>query len=348
MIMSKGNASLMVAAISLIILESLRHFGVLTAPAWQIALSAAEGSTVGGLADWFAVSALFHRIPIPLLSRHTDIVRRSRERVTESLADLVQNEWLAPNSIRQHLDTVKLTDAFLVFIERPERRNDLFEYAKTGAQQLAQQVTSDKAVGWLEGILENQVNSKMAQHFLSREILDVFKQFDESDSYMQMVGMKAAKLFMKGETDDHKALELATGILEKVTRKLAADDLVRDILLHTQNTLLEQLSDPGSQLHAELDGSIENILVSLRSNDALRGRIDAQVKESILQILEESRGMIGNIVRTSLSPENMPDKALVAQIESRVGDELQWIRVNGAVVGGAAAALIGALRLVLG
>ena len=101
---SKGGISLSIAATSLLALETLRHSGVLVNPMWQIAISASEGATVGGLADWFAVSALFRRIPIPLMSRHTNIILRKRKAVTEGLADMVQNEWLTPNSIRIHLD----------------------------------------------------------------------------------------------------------------------------------------------------------------------------------------------------------------------------------------------------
>jgi uncharacterized membrane-anchored protein YjiN (DUF445 family) len=348
MSIGNGGISLVISAGTLIALEGMRHFGVISAPSWQIAQSAAEGATVGGLADWFAVSALFRRIPIPLLSRHTDIVRRSRGRVTESLADLVQNEWLAPNSIRAHLESVSLCDMFLKYMEQEEKRLALLEYAKAGGQQLTQQLTSDKSVDWLESILENQVRSESVHEFLTNEILDAIKQLEESENLMHKWATKAAKALFDGETDQHKAAGLATIILEKVSGKLATGDLVRDVLLHTQSTLIEQLSDPDSRLHAELVDSVEGMLESLRKNEELRARIDRQVKESILQVLEESRGMIGNIVRTSLSPENMSDRELVKQIEDRVGEELQWIRVNGAVVGGAAAGVIGTLRLVLG
>ena len=52
-------------------------------------------------------------------------------------------------------------------------------------------------------------------------------------------------------------------------------------------------------------------------------------------------------MRLSLSPQRLPDARLVAQIEQRVGLELQWIRVNGALVGGVAAGTLAALRLLL-
>lgn len=346
MALGKGAISLIAAASSLAVLEALWHFGALSAPGWQIARGAAEGATVGGLADWFAVSALFHRVPIPLLSRHTDIVRRRRKRVTEKLAELVKSEWLARDSVRAHLETVNFGDALLKYMEQPEKRDAIYEYARSGGRQLAQQIASDKAVGWLEDILDGQVKSEAVRDYLTREILDALRELEESEGFLRKWGTKVAKMLIDGETDHHKAAGLAETILEKVTNRLSTGDLVRNILSHTGGTLTEQLSDSGSALNTELNTVIDNMLESLRGDESLRERIDALFNEAILGILEDGREMIGNIVRTSLS--RMPDEALVGQIETLVGDELQWIRVNGALVGGAAAGLFGAIRYVFG
>lgn len=346
--LSKGGLSLGIAATALLALESLRHMGVLAHPLWQIAISASEGATVGGLADWFAVRALFRRIPIPLMSRHTNIILRKRKAVTEGLADMVQNEWLTPGSIRLHLDCVRLTDAFLKFIEQPERRAALFEYAKAGAQQLSNQITADGTVDWLEGLLAERIASEAARDFLAKEIRDGVKQMEESENKLTSWMTRAAKLFISDETELHQAEKLATRILEHISAKLGSEDLVRGILQHTREAVLAQLSDAESNLHTRLDRSIADVLEHLRSNAELREKIDVQVKESIVQILEHSRTMIGNIVRTSLAPEHLSDRAWLQRIEHRVGDDLQWIRLNGAIVGGAAAGLIGAIRLLAG
>jgi uncharacterized membrane-anchored protein YjiN (DUF445 family) len=46
---------------------------------WVDALKAvSEAAMVGALADWFAVTALFRKIPIPFISRHTNIIPRKR------------------------------------------------------------------------------------------------------------------------------------------------------------------------------------------------------------------------------------------------------------------------------
>lgn len=74
---------------------------------WVGALKAiSEASMVGGLADWFAVSALFRRVPIPLVGRHTAIIPRNKERIADNLALFVQDKFLNTTSlltlIRRH------------------------------------------------------------------------------------------------------------------------------------------------------------------------------------------------------------------------------------------------------
>lgn len=54
---------------------------------------------VGALADWFAVAALFRRVPIPIVSRHTEIVPRNKERIADNLAQFVRERFLDPASI---------------------------------------------------------------------------------------------------------------------------------------------------------------------------------------------------------------------------------------------------------
>ncbi|SUH39975.1 Putative inner membrane protein [Salmonella enterica subsp. enterica] len=61
---------------------------------------------VGALADWFAVVALFRRIPIPFISRHTAIIPRNKDRIGENLGQFVQEKFLDTQSlialIRRH------------------------------------------------------------------------------------------------------------------------------------------------------------------------------------------------------------------------------------------------------
>src|SRR3954451_10344908 len=67
----------------------------------------AEASMVGGLADWFAVTALF-RYPMGLKIPHTAIIPNRKERIGRSLGNFVQNNFLSPAVISARLANVQI------------------------------------------------------------------------------------------------------------------------------------------------------------------------------------------------------------------------------------------------
>ena len=68
---------------------------------WSVGLlkAFAEAAMVGALADWFAVAALFRRIPIPFVSRHTEIIPANKARIADNLAAFVHDKFLDTDSI---------------------------------------------------------------------------------------------------------------------------------------------------------------------------------------------------------------------------------------------------------
>jgi uncharacterized membrane-anchored protein YjiN (DUF445 family) len=115
-----GAATLFVVALGLIV----RWPG----NAWLGLLKAfAEAAMVGALADWFAVVALFRRIPIPFVSRHTEIIPANKERIADNLAAFVREKFLDTDSIvrliQRHDPAHKVAD-WLTKPENTERLGD--------------------------------------------------------------------------------------------------------------------------------------------------------------------------------------------------------------------------------
>ncbi len=96
-------------ALSLLLIAAATFVTTLFLPPsfWVLGAKAiAEAAMVGALADWFAVVALFRRIPIPFISRHTAIIPRNKDRIGENLGQFVQEKFLDTQSlialIRRH------------------------------------------------------------------------------------------------------------------------------------------------------------------------------------------------------------------------------------------------------
>ncbi|MDU4093784.1 MAG: DUF445 family protein, partial [Pantoea sp.] len=96
-------------ALSLLLIAAATFIATLFMPPrlWVSGLKAvAEAAMVGALADWFAVVALFRRVPVPFISRHTAIIPRNKDRIGENLGRFVQEKFLDADSllalIRRH------------------------------------------------------------------------------------------------------------------------------------------------------------------------------------------------------------------------------------------------------
>ncbi|HEX3379726.1 MAG TPA: DUF445 family protein, partial [Paraburkholderia sp.] len=88
----------------------------------------AEAAMVGALADWFAVAALFRRVPIPLVSGHTAIIPRNKHKIADNLAHFVQEKFLDIPSlvglIRRHDPAQTIT----VWLSEPANTARLGDY----------------------------------------------------------------------------------------------------------------------------------------------------------------------------------------------------------------------------
>jgi uncharacterized membrane-anchored protein YjiN (DUF445 family) len=118
------------------------------------------------------------------------------------------------------------------------------------------------------------------------------------------------------------------------------------ILTRLQETLRGELREPGGHLAQLLEGLLEKILAGLRGEPRTRERLDAWARRSILELAQANHTVIGDMVAASLA--KLSDLDLVAQIESKVGADLQYIRLNGAVVGSLVGMALATLKLLLG
>ena len=90
-----------------------------THPAWEWVLAFTEAAMVGGLADWFAVTALF-RHPLGLPIPHTAIIPENKDRIADSMARFLQSNFLIPTVVARRMRAMNLARALGDFLARPE------------------------------------------------------------------------------------------------------------------------------------------------------------------------------------------------------------------------------------
>jgi uncharacterized membrane-anchored protein YjiN (DUF445 family) len=115
----------------------------------------AEASVVGGLADWFAVTALFRHplgIPIP----HTAIIGRQKDRIGRIIGNFVQQHFLARDAVAAKLRGMHIAEQVMRWLSQPEN-----------GQRIAAQVASGLAKT-LEALPDEKIRELIQQSAVDR------------------------------------------------------------------------------------------------------------------------------------------------------------------------------------
>ena len=419
-----GALSLAAASAGFAVVAGLRHAGLAAGPGWSVLQSGFEAGMVGGCADWFAVSALFRPIPSRRWSLpHTDIIVRGRAKLSLGIVDMVQNRWLSPETLAEHLGRLSASGFILDHLADPVVRAQVLAAARDLLGRLAGSLDApeiaaflDRALrdqlagldlgpalgAWLEariaagdtgplwgflassladgaergafqgpirGMLETAIADYKGQGFWQQLKASAGELFFDYDEVAASLGHGFAGTLRAVQRDPgHPLRARLDGQFTAFARKLAGGDpeacatlegfqrrlsenaelspLVTRILARLQETLQAQLRLPGGDLSRLLDRLLEDLVAELRREPEVQARLDAWVRRQVLELATSNHHLIGDMVQSALL--KLSDRDLVAQIEEKVGPDLQYIRLNGAVVGSLVGMALALVRLALG
>ncbi|MBW3629332.1 MAG: DUF445 family protein, partial [Gemmatimonadetes bacterium] len=91
----------------------------------------AEAAMVGGIADWFAVTALF-RYPLGIKIPHTAIVPTRKDKIGGSLGRFVERNFLSPDVLAARLRSARVAERAADWLQRPESAERLARHATEG------------------------------------------------------------------------------------------------------------------------------------------------------------------------------------------------------------------------
>ena len=154
-----GTISLCSAAAGFVGMELLLRNGVVSGTAWRVLADAFEAGTVGAMADWFAVTALFREVPIPFLKKHTNIVVKNRVRIIDGIADMVQNRWLSPQVIREHLAKVSPSAFMIERLDTPAKQEKVVRIVSDVLAKVAESIDGPEVSSFLERAIRDQLEA---------------------------------------------------------------------------------------------------------------------------------------------------------------------------------------------
>ncbi|VVD90610.1 hypothetical protein PEP31012_01593 [Pandoraea eparura] len=373
--------------------------------------AAAEAAMVGGLADWFAVEALFRRIPIPGLARHTNILIRKKDALGDGLARFVREKFLDTPSvvrlIRQQnpadavthwlgsYENTRQLSAVLVkvasgVLDVMDERNvqafirraldtmiDRLDLSQSAAAILDTLTRDGRHQALLDETLDYLVellNEPQTREFISARIVDWLKSDHPKKEKVlpsewignkgsDMISAAVTRLLAQMEADESHQLRQAfdravAGLIERLKHdpdfqaKLdtfktqlkgdtALNAYVGGLWNEWRSWVKRDLARDDSLIGAKITGAAAWMGQELARSDSLRKALDAQLLDAAERMAPGFADFVTEHIRATVHGWNA--EHLSQQIRLSVGQDLQYIRINGTLVGG----LIGAVLYVI-
>jgi uncharacterized membrane-anchored protein YjiN (DUF445 family) len=402
-----GTVSLLVAVGGAAASHAALVTGAFGHPTWlRVVAAGFEAATVGGVADWFAVTAIF-RHPLGLPFPHTAIIPNRRARLIQTIVSTVENQWLSPEVIARRFERVApsewviewlkdaqhvarigdplrdlirrlarvLTEQEIVeFVERVIARQlcelpidatagrwlrraaespaagDALRAAALSLKNLAERPRTAQELHWwilrsaralresgqrfvpflLRRRIVQRTIVEAALRYASAELRGAAEDPDHPLRRFAIDGLRAFSDRLSG--GDAEALAQIERVRAAILESLSTAPLVRQALVHLRRQVEEELDRRDSRLSRLIDDKLHSAILSYLDAAEHRAVFDRWVRATAVDLVRRNHHQIGVTIRENL--ERLTDDQLVEQIESRVGADLQFIRLNGAVVGG--------------
>ena len=363
------------------------------APYIEAVRSFAEAALVGGLADWFAVTALFRR-PLGLPIPHTAIVPARKNEIGRALARFIRDHFLVREAVARRLSRANLAARLAAWLEDGGNAARVSRDLGLG---LAWALREDRGgSGELRGALGATLRASFDDAPVNRvvaTVLEVLATGERADLIIdQLVEFGRAELeknrvsirvriheqspWWLPKFVDQEIFDKLVGGLEELLDAIAADPghparaeikarlqalqhamaddpklaaksrLLKDELVthpavrryafelwqRLRTELAAAFTDESSALALGLEREIGALGARLRADERLSAELDGWLKELLLHVVDNYRDPLSEIVSETI--ESWDAAATSQRIELNIGTDLQFIRVNGTLVGG--------------
>ncbi len=362
----------------------------------------AEAAMVGGLADWFAVTALF-RHPLGLPIPHTAIIPRNKDRIGEALAAFLKENFLIAPVVARRMRHIDLAGAAGRFLQAPQGEETRI---RQGASRLIADLFEGLDDERLGGLVKSAISNRLRAAEVSPLLGHALASAINEDRHVPM--LEAAIRWLARALDANEVLirEMVKKRTNWVLKLAGVDERLSDSILDGMRKLtVDMHTDPGHPVRIKIEEALAQLANDLQNRPETRDRVE-QLKLDLLDnrsvglwldtlwqkgreaVIRAARnpdaamaGKLGEVLKsTGQSLEKDPKmkrainqfarravagmaasyggsivklvsetvrgwdaRTITARLESAVGRDLQYIRINGTLVGGTVGVLLHAL-----
>ena len=275
-----------------------------------------EAGLVGGLADWFAVTALFRHpmgIPIP----HTALLPKNRKRVTKGLINTLENEWLTKESITNKVKEMQLAQMVLQIAEREMQSDAVKKGIVTIAEKAIVSIDTEKLAVIIEkelktylhtintsNILQVLVDQLVVQEYDEKTldyILVKVKDWTAQDEARYQLGSLGMKAMENIKVDGFLQFTL------KSFMNIVDEDKIGGILQKFIISNINSLQDADNSTRQLILAKIRQEIINVKENEALLQELEKwkekwianwnatdKIKEMLEQVQQKAVAFVNN------------------------------------------------------
>ena len=296
----------------------------------------AEAAMVGALADWFAVTALFKR-PLGLPIPHTAIVPERKDEIGVGLSQFVQSNFLTAEVVSKKLESMEMSHRLGLWLREPEN-------ARTVINELTSEVTTisehvgDDASQIVDTLMRDQLGNAPVAPIMARVFDAVMAFLREADDHEGGIGIDVSSELVKRLRTDERLISQGEKLKHELLDHPEFEAWTKDVWLSVRQSVSESAHDVDSVIRRQMEGALVTLANRLLADEKLQRRLDAWIESAVIAVAQAAASEIGDLIAETV--QGWDADQLIDRIEPPVGCDLQFIRINGTLVGGLAGFLI--------
>ncbi|HZG07472.1 MAG TPA: DUF445 domain-containing protein [Allosphingosinicella sp.] len=373
-------------------------------PAWGFVRAFAEAAMVGGLADWFAVTALF-RHPLGLPIPHTAIIPRNKDRIGDTLALFLRDNFLTASVVARRMRSVDVAGAIGRFLANPAPEARMRAGASRMFASLLESLDQERLGGLVKNAASSRLRSLEVSPLLGKTlsaaiteerhmpILDSIvtwagRTLDANEELIRDMVQTRAGWIMRLAGLDEKLAEAIIDGLRRLTIDMAVDpdhplrakaeealaalawnmqndeetrlkveswkneiiankavsDWVGGLWENSRNALLKAARDPDAALAGRFGEMLKQLGESIQADPQLNRALNGFARRAVVGVVATYGNGIVKLVSETV--RGWDARTITGRLENAVGRDLQYIRINGTLVGGLVGLLIHTVEVV--
>ena len=240
--------------------------------------SFAEAAMVGGLADWFAVTALF-RHPLGLPIPHTAIIPRNKDRIGEALATFLRDNFLIPSVVARRMQKLDVAGAAGRFLQTPAGEGTRI---RAGASRLIADIFESLDDERLGGIVKTAISNRLRNAEVAPLLGHALASAINEDRHVPM--LEAAIRWTARALDANEQLirDMVRKKANWVLKLAGLDTRLADAIIEGLRKLTAEMStDPAHPVRLKIEEALAQLANDLQTRPETRERVEA-IKEQLL------------------------------------------------------------------